>query len=362
MATKAKKKYTYLTKAIQLPDGTRKYIRGKDQKELEEKVLKAQIMVNAGVDICSEETFGHFAQMWYDIYKKPYLRENSLLSIKNSLNTHILPYFGNYRLRDITAMQVQALVAALSSKSKSLQSKVLAILRNIFCIAQENGLVAKSPVSVMLRACGKKTQEKIALTPEESELLLSRIKNKRAKTFAMIALNTGMRRGEIIALRWKDIDFREKIIHVSSNALVKEGKTEVDAEVKTPAAIRNIPLPEALEKWLLQQKPLSHSQFVVAMENHQALTKSSFRSMWRLVERELPNKHLTAHILRHTYITRLFEAGLDIKEVQYLAGHSTVDITLRVYTHYDRQSREKQTIEKVREAFRKESAREICNR
>lgn len=176
MATKAKKKYTYLTKAIQLPDGTRKYIRGKDQKELEEKVLKAQIMVNAGVDICSEETFGHFAQMWYDIYKKPYLRENSLLSIKNSLNTHILPYFGNYRLRDITAMQVQALMAALSSKSKSLQSKVLAILRNIFCIAQENGLVAKSPVSVMLRAGGKKTQEKIALTPEESELLLSRIK------------------------------------------------------------------------------------------------------------------------------------------------------------------------------------------
>ena len=355
MATKAKKKYTYLTKAIQLPDGTRKYIRGKDQKELEEKVLKAQIMVNAGVDICSEETFGHFAQMWYDIYKKPYLRENSLLSIKNSLNTHILPYFGNYRLRDITAMQVQALVAALSSKSKSLQSKVLAILRNIFCIAQENGLVAKSPVSVMLRAGGKKTQEKIALTPEESELLLSRIKNKRAKTFAMIALNTGMRRGEIIALRWKDIDFREKIIHVSSNALVKEGKTEVDAEVKTPAAIRNIPLPEALEKWLLQQKPLSHSQFVVAMENHQALTKSSFRSMWRLVERELPNKHLTAHILRHTYITRLFEAGLDVKEIQYLAGHSTMDMTLSVYTHYDRKNREQQTAEKVRRAFCKEA-------
>ena len=69
-----------------------------------------------------------------------------------------------------------------------------------------------------------------------------------------------------------------------------------------------------------------------------------------------------ANKLDSSYITRLFEAGLDIKEVQYLAGHSTVDMTLRVYTHYDRQSREKQTIEKVREAFRKESAREICNR
>lgn len=63
MATKTKKKYTYLTKAVQMPDGTRKYFRAKTQEELDEKVLKAQILVNAGVDICSEETFGHFAQI-----------------------------------------------------------------------------------------------------------------------------------------------------------------------------------------------------------------------------------------------------------------------------------------------------------
>lgn len=63
---KAKKKYEHLTKAILLPDGTCKYFRAKTQKELNEKVMKAQILVNSGVDICSEETFGHFAQMWYD--------------------------------------------------------------------------------------------------------------------------------------------------------------------------------------------------------------------------------------------------------------------------------------------------------
>ena len=68
MAKTTQKKYQYKTKAIQLPDGTRKYLRGKTQEELDEKVLKAQILVNSGVDICSEETFGHFAQMWYDIY------------------------------------------------------------------------------------------------------------------------------------------------------------------------------------------------------------------------------------------------------------------------------------------------------
>lgn len=356
MAAKEKKTYKYLTKAIQLPDGTRKYIRARDQKELEEKVLKAQILVNAGVDICSEETFGHFAQMWYDIYKKPYLRENSLLSIKNTLNTHILPHIGGYRLRDISPMQIQALMASLSGKSNSLQAKVLVVLRNIFCVAQENGLVAKSPVSSTLKAGGVKTKEKIALTPEESERLLTSIKNTRAKTFAEVALNTGMRRGEILALRWADVDFTKKVIRVRSNALVKEGKTEIRSELKTMAANRDIPLSEELEHWLLQQKRHSKSPFVVSMENGRPMTKSSFRSMWRLIEREVPEYHITAHILRHTYITRLFEAGLDIKEVQYLAGHSTVDMTLRVYTHYDRKTREAQTVEKVRSAFRKQPA------
>lgn len=165
--TDTKKKYTYLTKAIQLPDGARKYLRAKTRAELDDKVLKAQILVNAGVDICSEETFGHFAQMWYDLYKKPYLRENSLNAIKYVLNQHILPYIGGYRLRDISPMQIQAIMASLSGKSNSLQSKVLIHLRSIFKAAQENGLAAKSPVSSMLKPGGKKTAEKTALPPGE---------------------------------------------------------------------------------------------------------------------------------------------------------------------------------------------------
>ena len=61
---------------------------------------------------------------------------------------------------------------------------------------------------------------------------------------------------------------------------------------------------------------------------------------------------VTAHQLRHTYITRLFESGLDIKEIQYLAGHSSVEMTLKVYTHYQRESRQEETAKKVFSAFR----------
>lgn len=349
---KTKKTYKYLTKAIQMPDGSRKFFRAKTQAELDEKVMKAQILVNAGVDICSEETFGHFAQMWYDLYKKPYLRENSLIAVRYVLNQYILPAIGGYRLRDITPMQIQAIMAGLSDKSSSVQSKVLINLRNIFNTAQENGLVAKSPVSNMLKPGGRKTQEKEALTVQESNQLLERVKNTRAKTFLLTALHTGMRRGEIVGLQWEDIDFEEKVIHIRHNAVIGQHETTVSEDIKTKAGKRDVPLSEELELWLAARKKTSHSKYVIAMENHQPLSKSSYRSMWKLIERELPDTHVTAHILRHTYITRLFEAGLDIKEIQYLAGHSTIDMTLRVYTHYDRLSRNAKTAEKVREALR----------
>ena len=352
MSKKTKKTYKYLTKAIQLPDGSRKFFRARTQEELDEKVLKAQILVNAGVNICSEETFAHFSQMWYDLYKKPYLRENSLNSIKYVLNQHILPYIGGYRLRDITPMQIQAIMAGLSGKSNSLQSKVLVSLRSIFNAAYENGLIARSPVSSMLKPTGKATQEKETLTAKDSEFLLRKVENARARTFLLIALHTGMRRGEILGLQWKDINFKTKVIHVRHNAVVGEKETTVSENLKTQAAKRTLPLSEELEAWLSARKKTSHSQYVIAMENHKPLTKSSYRSMWKLIERELPDTHLTAHILRHTYITRLFEAGLDIKEIQYLAGHSTMDMTLKVYTHYDRRSREASTAEKVRNALR----------
>lgn len=78
----------------------------------------------------------------------------------------------------------------------------------------------------------------------------------------------------------------------------------------------------------------------------------SFEIRLNAVSKRCEIKKVNPHALRHTYITRLFEAGLDIKEIQYLAGHSTIDMTLRVYTHYDRLSRNAQTAEKVREALR----------
>ncbi len=78
------------------------------------------------------------------------------------------------------------------------------------------------------------------------------------------------------------------------------------------------------------------------------MTRGAYEYLWRSIAKKLSEVHFSAHVLRYTYITRLFEAGL-----MYLAGHSSADMTLRVYTHYDRESPHKAICQKVRETFQR---------
>ena len=226
-------------------------------------------------------------------------------------------------------------------------------------------LIAKSPVPLRLRSGGIATKEKAALTVEQSRQLLNAVFGTRAYLFCLIALQTGMRRGEICGLMWSDIDFDAQIIHVRHNAIFTNAQTVVSSDLKTAAARRDIPIPPTLLALLTSEKNGSESPFVLHMDNGGALSQTSFSNLWNMVRRRTvdnPNDlgtparnskmvrsldfHVTLHQLRHTYITRLFESGLDIKEIQYLAGHTTIDMTLRVYTHYQHESRKKETAKK----------------
>lgn len=130
--------------------------------------------------------------------------------------------------------------------------------------------------------------------------------------------------------------------------------------------VLHILIPPTLLAVLTGAQKDNASPFVLHMNNGKPLSQTSFSNLWDMVRRRTVDDaadlgkparnskmirsldfHVTPHQLRHTYITRLFESGLDIKEIQYLAGHSTVDMTLRVYTHYQHESRKKETAQKV---------------
>ena len=256
----------------------------------------------------------------------------------------------------------------LSQYSRSVQSKALQTLRSIFDAAVENHIILHSPVSAALEPGGKTPKEKIPLTSEQSQRLLLATSGTRAHAAVALMLGAGLRKEEAVGLMWEDVDLKNGLIHVRHAKAFHRGKGVVSDQLKSRAAYRSIPTPDWLTQILRAEKVKSTSSFVLAMRDGGSLTESSFDRLWGLIEARTtdnPEKlgtpvpkhpdviysldfHVHPHLLRHTCITRWVEAGLDMKEVQYLAGHATPDMTMRVYAHYDQRSRSEITAEKIR--------------
>lgn len=370
---KAPKRYaTHVT----APDGQRIYITGKTKEEFDRKVAETRMALDAGVNIADTTTFSEYAKLWLKTYKAPpKLRPNSYATLVGTLERHVLPSLGPFPLKEVKPMQIQLFMQSLSGKSRSTQNKCIQIVRSIFRTAEDNGLILKSPVRSDVKPVGApRVQSPDALTNDQARRLLQAVQGTGAYLFCLVALTTGMRRGEILGLMWQDIDFDADEIHVTHNKAFPEGVSDVPVTelLKSDAARRTLPVPPLLRKVLLEERARSASPYVLSTRDGRSMTKSSFQSMWRSVtvrtvseDRPLGSpiqgsKYGKAsvsldftchpHQLRHTYITQLFEAGNDLKQVQYLAGHSTPDMTLRVYTHYRQSARKQETVDTVTRA------------
>lgn len=363
-----KKRYaTHIT----TPTGGRVYVSAKSQEELDAKVANLKAEMGAGVDISDNTLFNDYADLWLRIYKKPKIRQNTYDTLKWILEKHIKPVFVGMTLREIKPLHIQAFMATLSEYSYSIQAKGLQTVKAIFVTAEDNGLILKSPVKSKDKPGGAKPEEKEALTNAQAVQLLDAVKGTRAYLFCLLALSTGMRRGEILGLMWQDIDFDTGHINVTHSMALNphREKCVVLPMLKSDAARRRLPIPLLLRRELEIEKRQSNSPYVFSMRNGEPLSKCSYDALWRVVtQRTVSEKHPLGsvrgsnnggryvvsldfhchpHLLRHTYITQLFESGLDIKQVQYLAGHSTPDMTLNVYTHYRRKAREQETASQV---------------
>lgn len=342
----------YYTKTLTLPNGKRKYFRGKTAAEATRKLEEAKRQIQQGIDISDNTTVVELAQLWFDNFKKSNLKENSLTTLRGIINRYILPIIGATKVRDVKPLHIQLIMNAISALSRSTQNKVLNALRSIFSLAVENGIIAKTPVIKTIKAGGPAAEQVIPLTHEQSDELLRATQGTRAYTFVILALYAGLRRSEILGLRWSDIDFDVGNLHVQRSVVFSDDNRSglINEDMKTPAANRIIPLPVPVVAALCLEHDHSTSEYVLSMRNGEYLSESSFVSLWNVIRRRDLGFSVHPHQLRHTCITRWFEMGLDLKEIQYLAGHSTIEMTLSVYTHYDRAGRAEETAEKIRAA------------
>lgn len=345
---KEKKKYKYYTKAIRCPDGSRKYIRGKTQKELDEKVKEAERELEGGININDNTTFGQLTQVWIDLYKRPHNKPQSMKTALSAINNHLMPRLAAMRIRDIKPLHIAAVMLDASSLSKNVQATLLSYLRAIFNLAVDNQIIVRSPVLSTHKPSGNAYAEREALTPEQSLALLNEAR-KRGEwiyTYALLGLYTGMRSGEICGLCWDCVDFEAATIRVRRQVVRVEGEYQLTDTLKTPTSVRDIPAPPELMAHLRKLKSTTNTVTVTHGARTRLLTPDSASTTLRVMSGGLPF-HAHPHLLRHTYATRLIEAGLGIKEVQYLLGHRKPDMTMGIYAHHDKKSRADATAKKV---------------
>lgn len=364
----------YYRKRLKLRDGTYKDVRAKSKEELRKKLYDLETAQRMGIVLDDKTTVAELATQWYDNRKDrwSYSRKSDYV---NAINVHICPYIGGMLVKEVKPEHCQMVLSKMAHLSNSMQAKTVSTLKQIFECAEENGLIFRSPCS-KLKAAGARSKEKTPLTPEQSKALLEATRGTRAYLFIMLGLYAGLRREEICGLRWVDVDLTSKPPHLTVNNAVRfEGTKGVfPSPLKTSAAHRTIPLPAVLATALAKEKKQTKSIFVIPAANGGNATPQTVKNLMKIVERrqevnvvpldqgdvELPRGpkiertldfKVTPHLLRHTYLTRLCESGeLDIKKIQYLAGHADIKVTLGIYCHVTN-NRPEQLIEAVEKAF-----------
>lgn len=347
-----KKKYHYEVATIRLPNGKRKYVRGKTKAELAAKVLALQSELNLGIDITNDITVKDYADFWLRVARGPYVTKQTMYALECKLRLHVYPAIGSMPIRDVRATHILQVMSEVSGFSRGYQGSILALVRAIFDAAVDDNLILRSPVSKKLKAHGEDAPEVVPLTPEQEKEVLAAAEGLAVYPFVIIALNTGLRRGEICGLMWNDVDFDHYVIHVRRHVITDtKGKTELVDGAKTKAGVRYVPMTEALEKYLRERHAKATSVFVCPNSNGTVYSNAAVGKLITILNKRLPYK-VHMHLFRHTYVTKLVSSRmLDIKQIQFFAGHANPDITVGTYSHFLADARCAESVGQVREAL-----------
>lgn len=326
-----------------------------------------------------------YADYWIAL-QEGHLTYGTFEDYKSIINRHIKPSMKGLRMRDVLPDDITRMMKEVANFSKSVHDKTYMLAKQMFTNAYDNKLIAENPCPKM-HAGGRDPVERQALTNEQMTTLIEAVKGTRAYVFCMIGLYSGLRREEILGLKWDCVRLTgTPSILVKRACRFVHNRPVVEERLKTKASRRVIPIPPQLVQCLQEAKASSKSCYVIGNEDNTPYTETQFRSMWDYVRnRTVGNKSyyryrngkkelysfeaklgeqaqnnpkvkytidfkVTPHILRHTYITNLLLSGADVKTVQYLAGHERASITLDIYTHLV-YNKPEELMEKVQRAF-----------
>ena len=287
-----------------------------------------------------------YLNQWLEQVHKPTIRIGTYNAYRIMLDKHIIPALGYIPLQRLSPQHVQAFYANKLNEGLSLirVRGLHSVLHSALEVAVKWNLVGRNVCDLVSPPVPKR-HEIQPLTPEQAQRLLQTAQGHQLETLLTLALATGMRRGELLGLRWQDIDFEARCLHVQ-RSVGRTGKYGlIESEPKTQRSRRKIMLPafvvEALKKHQQQQlvtreeagTDWQEKDIVFCGRNGKYfdLTSLEYHFKRLLKSAELPN--IRFHDLRHSAATMLLGMGVHPKVVQELLGHSNISMTLDTYSH-----------------------------
>ena len=248
--------------------------------------------------------------------------------------------------KEISLSNLNEFLVSIKEKySYSTTKLIKSLINRSLNFAFENGLT-KGKIVITLHLKNQQIRKVQALEKQEQTKLENFIwKNNKIYYFGiLLSLYTGLRLGEVLALKWQNIDIKNKLIYVdkSIGTISQHHKTlTIESLPKTQSSIREIPIPKKLLDLLKVLRKNSKSDYVIVSHNGKQIQPRAYQKSFDNLLKKLHIKHYGFHSLRHTFATRLLENGVDIKTISELLGHSSPTITLNRYVHTNLQNKRK---------------------
>lgn len=295
---------------------------GKSPREVNKKILEYQCAAERG------RTFSEVAEQWWEA-AEPKLAVQSLSAYRPALKRAIKE-FGGQPIKDITPRDIDRYMRTLAAEELALKtiSNRRIVLNKVFTYAIVEGDVTYNPCSAVDIPSGLPKAHRSAASDTDEEKIKA---TDDPWLFPQIAIYSGLRKGEILALKWSDIDFTDDLIYVTKS-VAHEGDKPYIKKPKTEAGCRIVPLLAPLRAKLIKAKGRL-TNYIISDTGESPLTKRRFETLYKHYKQNV-GITANAHQLRHSFATVAIENGVDMKSVSEILGHKQISTTLDIYTDF----------------------------